>query len=154
LSIKCGSQIIAFIIGFINPDYAQNMYEVNGDWFKIKEQGIWVYICVMSAIIVISAFKANIWFMLIGLLSRLNLESPFSMDVAKRLEGIAYQLLVVWLAGSIVNSYFERYENYDLDTFTGIDSANEFLFVAGVVYVISQIFKRGIEMQEENELTV
>lgn len=36
------------------------MYEVNENWFKIKEQGIWVYICVMSAIIAISVFKANI----------------------------------------------------------------------------------------------
>jgi hypothetical protein len=30
----------------------------------------------------------------------------------------------------------------------------EFLFVAGLVFIVSQIFKRGVEMQSENELTV
>ena len=29
-----------------------------------------------------------------------------------------------------------------------------FLFMAGIVFVIGQIFKRGIEMQSENELTI
>ncbi|MBN2635649.1 MAG: DUF2975 domain-containing protein [Prolixibacteraceae bacterium] len=29
-----------------------------------------------------------------------------------------------------------------------------FLFMAGLVFVISQIFKRGVEIQSENDLTV
>jgi len=32
--------------------------------------------------------------------------------------------------------------------------AGEILFMAGLVFVIAQIFKRGVEMQAENELTV
>lgn len=30
----------------------------------------------------------------------------------------------------------------------------EFVFMAGVVFVMSQIFKKGVEIQTENELTV
>jgi hypothetical protein len=34
------------------------------------------------------------------------------------------------------------------------DMGDEYLFIAGMIYIISQIFKRGIEIQEENNLTV
>jgi hypothetical protein len=33
-------------------------------------------------------------------------------------------------------------------------SLGDFLFLAGVVFVLAQIFKKGIEIQLENELTV
>jgi hypothetical protein len=34
------------------------------------------------------------------------------------------------------------------------ENAGEFLFMAGLVFIISPIFKRGVELQSENELTV
>jgi hypothetical protein len=35
-----------------------------------------------------------------------------------------------------------------------IDGAGVWLFMSIVLFIIAQIFKRGIEIQEENELTV
>jgi hypothetical protein len=32
--------------------------------------------------------------------------------------------------------------------------SGETLFLAGVVFVIAQIFKKGVEIQSENELTI
>jgi len=32
--------------------------------------------------------------------------------------------------------------------------SGEFIFLAGVVFVIAQVFKKGVEIQTENELTV
>ena len=32
--------------------------------------------------------------------------------------------------------------------------SGDFIFLAGIVYVFSQIFKKGVEIQSENELTV
>lgn len=154
LSIKCGSQIIAFIIGFLNPEWAQNMYNVDQNWFKLRAESEWIYICVMSLIIFISAFKAYIWYILIELLSKLDLQSPFTMEVAKKLESIAYQLLVIWIASSVGNGFFEGLENRGINSIVKLEDASEFIFIAGIVYVISQIFKRGIEIQQENELTV
>ena len=154
LCINCGSQIIAFVLGFIKPDWTKNMYNVDENWFKLKEQSDWVYVCAMSLIIAVSAFKAYIWYILIDLLTQLNLQSPFTMEVAKKLESIAYQLLVVWIASSIGNGFFEGLEKRGMGVINRLEEADQFLFIAGIVFVISQIFKRGIEMQEENELTV
>lgn len=30
----------------------------------------------------------------------------------------------------------------------------EFLFMAGIIFIIAQVFKRGLEIQTENELTI
>jgi hypothetical protein len=77
------------------------------------------------------------------------------MEVEKKLERIAYLLLAVW----IVSSIFWKIYIYYLSQATGIQlpantSGDEYLFMSGMIYIISQVFKRGIEIQEENQLTV
>ncbi len=77
------------------------------------------------------------------------------MEVEKKLESIAFLLLGVW----IVSSIFWKTYIYYLSQATGIqlqanNSGDEYLFMAGIIYIISQVFKRGIEIQEENQLTV
>ncbi len=32
--------------------------------------------------------------------------------------------------------------------------SSEFLFMAGIIFIIALIFKRGVEIQSENELTI
>ncbi|RYY11044.1 MAG: DUF2975 domain-containing protein, partial [Chitinophagaceae bacterium] len=32
--------------------------------------------------------------------------------------------------------------------------SGEFIFMVGLVYIISKIFKRGVEIQTENDLTI
>jgi hypothetical protein len=64
-------------------------------------------------------------------------------------------LLGVW----IVSSIFWKISLYYLSKSTGLqlpttNSGDEYLFITGIIYIISQIFKRGIEIQEENQLTV
>lgn len=77
------------------------------------------------------------------------------MSVTKKLVTISYLLLGVWILMAIIGKTYAYY----LATSTGIAlpakyTGDEYFFIAGIVYIISQIFKRGIEMQEENQLTV
>jgi hypothetical protein len=109
----------------------------------------------MSLTIAVSAIKVLIWYVVFELLSKLKLQSPFTMEVEKKLEKIAYLLLGVW----IVSSFFWKTYIHYLSKETGIlltanNSGDEYLFMAGIIYIISQVFKRGIEIQEENQLTV
>ncbi len=154
LCIKSGAQIIGFITGFFNAEYAQSLYGIKPDYFGFLKEGYWVYVCVFSTIIAISLLKTHVWFLLVDLLSKLNLQNPFTKEVAKKLEKIAYELILIWVASFLLNGFFEGGEKYGINNVSKIDDAKEFLFVAGIVYIISQIFKRGIEIQEENELTV
>ena len=154
-SILCGSQLLTLVASFINPDWAKRTYEADLNLFNIREHSIGFYVYAMCLTIAVSALKALIWYVVFQLLSKLKLQTPFSMEVEKKLERIAYLLLGVW----IVSSIFWKIYSYYLSTSTGIqlpanNGRDEYLFMAGIIYIISQVFKRGIEIQEENQLTV
>ena len=154
-SILWGSQLTTLVTSFINPDWAKRTYEVDLNLFSIREHSIGFYVCAMCLTIAVSALKAFIWYVVFELLSKLKLQTPFSMEVEKKLERIAYLLLAVW----IISSIFWKTYTYYLAQATGIqlpgnNSGDEYLFMAGIIYIISQVFKRGIEIQEENDLTV
>lgn len=153
-SIICGSEILSLVASFINADWAKRVYGVEEDLFNLRKYYNWYYISAMSLIIASSAYKAFIWYLVFDLLLKLKLTTPFSVEVAQKLDRIAYSLLAVWCLGIISKGYFGWLSKAtDLNlTVTSIES--EFIFIAGIVYIISQIFKRGIEIQEENLLTV
>ena len=154
-SIDCGAQLTTFVASFINPDWASRTYQVNLDIFNIRGQSISFYAYAMCLTIAVSALKAIVWYMVYNLLVKLKLQTPFSMEVEKKLERIAFMLLGVW----IISSIFWKVYTYYLTQATGIllplnSTGDEYFFMAGILYIVSQIFKRGIEIQEENQLTV
>ena len=154
-SILWASQLTTLIASFINPDWAKRTYEVDLNLFSIREHSVSFYVYAMCLKIAVAALKAIVWFVVFELLSKLKLQTPFSMEVEKKLERIAYILLGVW----IVSTVFWNIYVYYLTQSTGIklpaqNGGDEYLFMAGMIYIISQVFKRGIEIQSENELTV
>jgi hypothetical protein len=154
-SILWGSQLLTLVASFINPVWAKHTYEVDLNLFSIREHSNGFYVYAMCLTIAVSALKALIWYVVFDLLSKIKLQTPFSMEVEKKLERIAYLLLGVW----IVSNIFWKIYSYYLSKSTGIqlptnNSGDEYLFMAGIIYIISQVFKRGIEIQEENDLTV
>ena len=153
--ILCASRLVTLVASFINPEWAKHTYEVDLTLFSIREHSTGFYVSAMCLGIAATVLKAIVWWLVFGLLSKLTLQTPFSMEVEKKLERIAYLLLGVW----IVSSIFWKTLLYYVSTDTGIqlptnNSGDEYLFMAAMIYIISQVFKRGIELQEENQLTV
>lgn len=154
-SIECGSQLLYFIGSFINPEWAGNVYGAEAVWSRIHEVNTWNFIGVMSLIISISALEAWVWYLIFDLLQKLELKSPFSMVVTKKLETTAHLLLGVWVLGVIL---VQTYAHHSIKAL-GLELprkyvGDEYIFIAGIVYIVSKIFRRGIELQEENQLTV
>lgn len=153
-SIECGSQLISFIISFSNPEFAKKMYLANKSIFELRNLNLTYFYFTKSLVIVFAGLKAHIWYYLFDFLHKLKLKNPFTDEVATKIQNISYLLLSLWIIAEIGNGYF----NY-VSKRTDIDLVNhfnheEYFFMAGIVYIISQIFKRGVELQEENELTV
>lgn len=154
-SIVCGGQLLTLVASYINLDWAKRTYLADLNLFRVRELSIWYFTFAMVINIAVAALKAFVWYVLFNLLLKLKLQTPFSIDVEKKLEGIAYLLFAIWLFNGF---FWKTYLHYLLQD-TGIqlppnNNADEYLFMAGMVYIISQIFKRGIELQEENNLTV
>jgi hypothetical protein len=97
--------------------------------------------------------KSFVWFLVIKTLSKINLVNPFKMEVALTLEKISYVLFGTWIVGILSSAYTSRLLKITGELF-GSWMTGEFIFMAGLVFIISQIFKRGVEIQSENELTV
>ena len=154
-SIECGAQILSFVASFTNPEWAERTYGADPVWFQIRDYDKWYYIQLMSMIITISAFKVWVWYLIFDLLNKLQLNSPFSPFVTKKLESISYVLFGIWAVMTFIGKSYAHY----LVKASGIELpekyiSDEYLFIAGIVFILSQIFKRGVEMQEENQLTV
>jgi hypothetical protein len=153
-AIVCGSELLSFVASFISPGWAKHTFAVDQNIFSLLDHSVSFYAYIMSLVIVLSAMKSLIWFVVADLLLKLKLNNPFSIEVAKKLEKISYLLFGIWIL-SIVGKIYMNWLSKD----TGLQPTrtiigDEYLFIAGLAYIISQIFKRGIEIQEENDLTV
>jgi hypothetical protein len=154
-SIDWGAQLTNFVASFINPEWAKHTYQINMDIFNIREKSVAFYSWGMCIGIATAALKAAIWFVVFDLLTKLKMQTPFSMEVEKKLERIAFLSLGVWVIGSVFWNMYVYYLQQSTDVKLPANSSlDEYFFMAGMVYIISQIFKRGIEIEEENQLTV
>ena len=153
-AIKAGAQTVGLVVGVINPAFSEKLYEVNQQFLKLRQYNIQYFVNAMSMLVFLSAFKTHVWYLVIQLLSKLRLQTPFSRDIAKRLEKIAFELLGIWLVNIMGMAYLKWLEKTTGEQLGDLGVGDEFLLFAAIVYIVAQIFKRGIELKEENELTV
>ena len=153
-SIECGSQIISVIVSFFKPELASKMYKITPKLYELRSFDIRYFGFAMALTIWFSATKAYIWYYIFDFLNKLSLKNPFTVEIAAKVQKISYFLFELWVV-AVIGNEFIRFVSKE----SGINLVNhfnhgEYFFMAGIVYIISQIFKRGVEIQEENELTV
>lgn len=152
LMIKTGAVLISYGVSWFNPDAAKNLYK-GLDLYGLRQFDFWHYSASVSFIAAIPAMKAVVLFLVIRALSKVNLATPFSREIARNLESISAVLVGICVVSILSNAHHEW-----LMKRTAISlepgATGEFLFIAGLVFIISQVFKRGVEIQSENELTV
>lgn len=164
LIAQAGAILISFAVSCFNPEAARNLYtgmdleatrSLNGvlDMYNLRQYSFRHYAMTVSFLLSVSFFKAYVLFLVTKTLSKVNLTSPFNFEVAHLIQTISYFLFSTWLIAVIGNGYTSwlvKRTEFRLDQLP----TSEFLFMAGLVFIISQIFKRGVEMQTESELTV
>ena len=144
--------IIPFVISFFTD---KSPVGTGTGLDHIKETHLLPYIFLMSFVIALAIIKVQIWESLREILREINLHSPFSMKVANNIESISYIVLGLGIVYFIADQYIHYVAKTIPDLNYGLFKTDyQYLFSAGIVYVISQIFKRGVELQEDNELTV
>lgn len=147
-------QIIAFAISFISPDTAKHIKWTNMNFANLRINHVREYVFVNSFLIIIAILNVQVWQKVKDVLTKINLKNPFSMEVALLLEDIGQLLISTWVVGYIGENYIHWLAKHIDGVSGGLEISFQYLFCAGIVYIISQIFKRGVELQEESELTV
>lgn len=151
--IEAGSIMISFTVSYLNPVAAKDLYK-GLDFYNLRQMDFWHYTQSISLLLALSLMKAWVWWLVIKTLSSINLANPFKMEVAHILEKIGYILFSIWITALLASAHTGWLMKRTGESFGSTDTMDEFLFMAGLVYIISQVFKRGVEIQSENELTV
>ena len=152
LMIEAGAVLVSYGVSIVNPKAAKNLYK-GLDFYSLSQYDFWHYTGIISlkaAILIIEAYTA---YLVIKVLSTIKITNPFTMDVAQRLEKIAYMLMLAWAAIMFYNGQL-KWLSKQVAGLQENKLSSELIVYAGLVFVIAQIFKKGVEIQNENELTV
>jgi len=151
-AIEAGVILISYGMSCVNPEGAKNLYK-GLNFYDLMRFSFWHYTLSVSFMVLLSAMKSYVWFLVISTISKINLLNPFKMEVAQKLERISYVLFGTWLVAMLAGAQ-TAWVMQITGKLYGNWVSGEFIFIAGLVFIISQIFKRGIEIQSEIDLTV
>ena len=156
LCIEAGGLIVNFIFSILKPEMVHNLYQ-KMDLSELYNRSQWAFYGMYSFVLVISILKAILFYIVIQLISKLDLEKPFNNYVSEQITQISYFTFSIGLLSYIARETAKNLQQhgYEIDQLNQfwIDS-QAFILMAAVVYVIAVIFKKGIEIQSENELTI
>lgn len=156
LCIEAGALIFNFIFTLFKPIASHNIYK-GLNLSEMYEKQFPHFIGVMSFIVVLALLKAYLFYLVVNIFQKLNLVKPFTIEIAKLIEKISFEAFTIAILTVIAQQYTMRlvdngYEVSDVDNYWNDTAA--FMMMAAILFVISQVFKKGIELQEENDLTV
>jgi len=156
LSIEAGGIIVNFIYSLFKPAVIHHLYQ-KLDLSEMYARSQVAYFAMYTLLMVIAVMKAHLFYVVIKLMMNFNLAKPFNMVAVAQITRISYYTLSIGLM-----SYFARettrylqqhgFEVDKLNQFWGDGQA--FIIMAAVIYVIASIFRKGVEIQNENDLTV
>ena len=153
LCIRTGAMIISFLVSlFLNTRAAGDIY-LGLDLSALLDYNKWHYIVMAVLIISLSGLKAYLFFWVIKIISKINLTNPFSEyngNIIFKMSSIALQIGILAISAKSYSQWLSKNQVF----FAYRGESTDFLYLAGILFVIAYIFKRGIELQSENELTI
>ncbi len=151
LLIKAGTILFSYIISISNAQAAQNLFD-GLDLSAYRNHSFIQYTLIILYKVLLFTTEAYIAFLVTKLLSGLNLEKPFNLNVQLLMQKISYSIFYLWILAIIHNAHVQflgkRYD-FPMDLFS-----SDFIFLAGIIFIFAQIVKRGITIQQENSLTI
>ncbi len=156
LSIEACGLLVNFFFSLYRPDLIPNLYQ-KLNLMDIYEKSTWTFYGIYSFILTIAFLKAFLFYILVMLMHKMDLLKPFNSFVAEQIAKISYYTLSIGFISYIAKQVTKNLNHHGfvtnhLDQFW-IDS-QAFILMGAIVYVIATIFKKGVEIQNENDLTV
>jgi Protein of unknown function (DUF2975) len=156
LCIEAGGLIVNFIFSLYKPEFVQSLFQ-KLDLSEMYHRSQLAFFGMYGFILVISILKAFLFYVVIRLISRLNLSKPFNSYVADQITKISYYTFAIGILSNIARQIAQNLLNlgYDIDKLNQFwPDSQAFILMAAVIYVIATIFSKGVEIQNENDLTV
>ena len=151
LCVKTGTLIVSYFISINRPEISGYLFgEINlSEYYNYS---FYQYSLILLYKIIVYALEAYIALQIILLIEKLNLKKPFTEGVSSIMKKISSVMLFLWIAVVIHNihmTYIAKANDFIIDTFS-----TDFIFLAGIIFIFAQIINKGIELQQENDLTI
>ena len=156
LSIEAGAIVTNFVFSVFKPEMVGNLYQ-KLDLSSLHQQNKWAFYGIYSFVISISVLKAFMFYTVVMLMHRIDLSKPFSSYVSEQITKISYYTLTIGFFSHMAHELTKNllHHGYDVNKLNQFwEDGEAFILMAAIIYVIAIIFKKGIELQDENDLTV
>ena len=159
LCIEAGAFITNAIFAIANPSLVTYLWQQIdlSDLFKHDQGHFFVVTLVLS---IVATVKACLFFLIVKILHNkdLSMARPFNKKVKRFIFSLSFAALLI----GVFSLYGAKYTAWLVQQgikmpdaqHMQLAGADVWLFMAVVLFVIAQIFNRGIEIQSENELTI
>ena len=152
LCIEAGGLIVNFIFSIFKPEMVKNLYQ-KLDLSELYKESRRTFFGVYSFILVIAILKAYLFYIVIKLMHKMDLRKPFNTYVARQITQLSYYTLSIGVLSYIARQ--SSHQGFVIDNVNQFwEDSQAFILMGAVIYVIATIFKKGIELQNENDLTV
>lgn len=156
LCIEAGGLVVNFFFNLFKPEFVQNLYQTL-DLTEMYNESKLAFFGIYSFILCISILKALLFYIVIRLMHKMDLTKPFNTFVSNQILKISYYTLSIGLFSIIArqlakNLMHHGYATDHLHQFWADSQA--FILMGAVIYIIATIFKKGVDIQNENDLTV
>ena len=156
LCIQTGALLFNYIFSLFRPVATNNLYQ-GLNLSELYNQSQSLYSFLFSFVIVLSGLKAFVFYLVIKLFMKLNLMKPFDEAAKDYITRISWFVFFTGICSHIAHRFTKHllHKGYEAEAVSHFWNGTEaYLLMAAVLFVIAQIFKNGIELQQENDLTV
>jgi hypothetical protein len=156
LCIQAGTLLFTFVYSFFKPSVAQDLYE-GLNLYPLFLQEVWFYGGIVTLILCVAILKAQLFYTMIRIFLKIDLIHPFSKEIAKLISTLSYIAFEIgfFLAMAKGCTTWLIKRSFELEGLQSyLSGAFEYFLLSALIFAIAQVFKRGVEIQAENELTV
>lgn len=159
LCIQTGTLLVSFGLSLgTSPENARKLWMAfpNGSdvaLTKVMLLNMFDYVQIMGIYISLYASKALVAYLVVQMCQDFSLDQPFTAPISRQLTQISKASLVTGLI-SLVGTGYTKWVSEQGIFLTIRWATEEILFFSAILYVIAYIFKKGMDLQQENDFTV
>ncbi len=156
LSIEAGGLLVNFFFSMYEPEMVPVLYQ-KLDLSAMYEKNRLAFFGMYSFILSIAILKAVLFYIVIRLMHKMDLQKPFSSFVSKQIMLLSSYTLSIGLLSYLARQNAKNLMHHGLVTGNVNrfwEDSQAFILMGAVIYIIAIIFKRGVAIQNENDLTV
>jgi len=155
--IKTGALAYSYFVSLsINPIAAADLY-LGLDLSQLFERDSVHYNVLVMSLILLSAARAFLVYLVLKIFLTLNLKKPFSIEMA----GLINRISILAISLGLISLLVRAYAGWLLGDSPSVGylaeylyGSSEFVFFGIIIFIIGQVFQYGLELQSESELTV